>query len=181
MNDRLFSTARYQELSTWPIHKVRAFADNPDHQGQPLEAVREVAQAHAYQHDDSRQSRLEWAKLSLHINDLMHGDDPWQKARRAIQNFMLRTWIIENLGADPVDADWDPDTLANDTLAALSLDPEKARDLAQNWRELPADRIGELRRHKNMTGHLPTLSRHVQPSQTRDCLLRWIQVRTQLP
>ncbi|MFC0532050.1 hypothetical protein [Phytohabitans kaempferiae] len=37
-------------------------------------------------------------------------------------NFALRTWIIEHLGPD-TDPDWDPESLAADTLAALTLDP----------------------------------------------------------
>jgi hypothetical protein len=181
MTNSVFTGARYRELSTWPIDKLRAFANNPGPQGQPLEAVRELAQAHAYQPDDSRQNRLEWAKLSLLINDRMHGDHPGQRARRATQNFMLRTWIIDNLGPDPTDADWDPDALAADTLAELSLDPDEALGLAQHWRELPAGQIGELRRHKNMTRHLPTLTRYVTPGPTRDRLLQWIKARRQLP
>jgi len=111
----------------------------------------------------------------------MHGTGPWQQARRACQNFRLRTWIIDDLGPDPADPDWDPDVLAADTLAELSLDPAEAHALAQRWRELPHDRIGELRRQKNLTAHLATLVHHVRPGRVRDTLVRWTEVRRHLP
>lgn len=59
--------------------------------------------------------------------------------------------------------------------------PSEVRALARNWRDLPLDRIRELRRHKDLTAHLERLIGHLKPGPTRDRLLRWIEVRCLLP
>ena len=85
-----------------------------------------IAQSHAYRSDEPRPDRLRWAKLSLHANERLHGAGPWDQARMAGQAFALRTWVIEHLGPD-ADPDWDPEILATDTLAALTVDPDDVR------------------------------------------------------
>jgi hypothetical protein len=59
---------------------------------------------------------------------------------------------VTTLAAD-ADPDWNPEALANDTLAALSLEPRRAESLAAGRRDLPIEQIGDLRRHKNLTAH----------------------------
>jgi hypothetical protein len=98
----------------------------------------------------------------------------------AHQNFKLRTWIITHLGPD-TDPDWDPGTLAADTLAVLTLDPGQAAMTAADWRDLPKEQTDELRRHKNLTSHLATLASYLQPGPTRDQIAGWIEIREHLP
>ncbi len=168
-----------RDLSTWPVARLRAYA--MDAQGQELEAVRVIAQTHAYRSDEPQQARRQWAKLSLQANQRLQGDSRWDRARAAQQNFMFRMWIIDHLGPDDQDLDWNPERLAADTIAALALAPSEARALADHWHDLAVEQISELRRHKNLTAHLDRLVNHLQPSPTRDQLLVWAQTRQHLP
>jgi hypothetical protein len=145
-----------------------------------MEQVRIVAQSNAYRSDLSNSDRLRWAKLSLQANQRLPGDDPWERARRECQEFMLRTWIIERLGP-ATDPDWNPEPLAADTLAALTLDPSHARTISARWRDLPIEQIGQLRRHKNLTAHLHRLVDMLRPGPTRVQIGAWIAVREFLP
>lgn len=96
------------------------------------------------------------------------------------QEFALRTWVIEHLGAG-TDPDWNPEALANDTLAALSLEPRRAESVAAGWQDLPFKRIGELRRHKNLTAHIDRLMPSIPPGPIKDRLASWASVRQYLP
>ncbi|MFJ8085383.1 hypothetical protein ACIQ6Y_32975 [Streptomyces sp. NPDC096205] len=49
----------------------------------------------------------------------------------AHQDFMLRMWMIDQLGPDDGDRDWCPEALASDTLDALTFSPAQAADLAE--------------------------------------------------
>ena len=167
--------ASIRNLGSWTIERLEAFA--AAQHGEELELVRWIAQSHAYRSDEPRHVRLRWAKLSLQANERMHGNDPWDQNR---QDFMLRTWVIEHLGPD-TDPNWDPETLAADTLAALTLDPADARTISAGWRDLPIEQIRELRRHKNLTAHLDRLVDILQPGPTKDRVVAWVEVRKLLP
>ncbi|MEX2985622.1 hypothetical protein [Streptomyces sp. C36] len=166
-------------LSAWPMERLWAFA--LEAQGQELEAARVIAQAHADRCEELQETRRQWAKLSLQINQLLPSDTHWGRARLAQQNFMLRMRVIDQLGPDDEDQDWNPERLAVDTAAVLTLAPSDARALAGHWRSLGIDQIGELRRHKNLTAHLDRLVKHLRPSPTRDQLLVWAEIRRHLP
>ncbi|WP_411137945.1 hypothetical protein [Streptomyces sp. C10] len=96
------------------------------------------------------------------------------------QEFALRTWVIERLGAD-ADPDRNPEALATDTLATLSLEPGRAESVAAAWRDLPKEKIGDLRRHKNLTAHINRLMPRLPPGRIKDQLARWASVRQHLP
>lgn len=168
----------FPALSTWTVDHLEAFAVTQ--QGLDLERVRVVAQSHAYRSDEPRHVRLRWAKLSLNANERLPGDDPWSRVRKIRQNFALRTWIIDHLGPD-TDADWDPASLAADTLAVLALDPGQVTALSASWRDLPIERIGELRRYRSMTAHLDRLVDLLPPGPAKDRLIAWTEVHTHLP
>jgi hypothetical protein len=167
-----------RDLDTWRFDRLEALAAAQN--GEELEQVRVIAQSHAYRSDEPRLVRLRWAKLSLQANERLHGDGPWEQARMAGQAFALRTWVIEHLGPD-ADPDWNPEILAADTLAALTLDPDDARTISTNRRDLPIEQIGELRRQKNLTAHLDRLLDILQPGATKDQLVVWSEVRKLLP
>ncbi|MGW2090004.1 hypothetical protein [Streptomyces sp. NPDC001880] len=167
-------------LSTWPIERLQAFTTDADRR--QLEAVRIVAQQHAYYDSEQPQEvRRQWAKLSLLANRRMPGDDPGSPSREVQQDFMLRMWVIDHLGPDDKDPDWSPERLASDTLDALALTLPQARALTSSWRELPIEQIRELRRHKNLTAHLERLMNRLRPGPIRDQLLLWAEARQLLP
>ncbi|WP_326623932.1 MULTISPECIES: hypothetical protein [unclassified Streptomyces] len=168
-----------QDLSTWAVERLQTFA--MDARGRQLEAVRVVAQGHAYSPYQPQEARRQWAKLSLLANRRMHRDSPGGQSRAVQQDFMLRMWVIDQLGPNDKDPDWSPETLASETLAALDLTPSQASALAGCWRGLAIEQIRELRRHKNLTAHLDRLVNHIEPSPTRDQLLIWTELRRLLP
>ncbi|CAL9639223.1 hypothetical protein SUDANB96_06325 [Streptomyces sp. enrichment culture] len=167
------------EPTAWTPDEMRAFIQGT--QGRRLEAARVVAQGRAYDCARSPESRRQWAKLSLLANRRMPGAAEGEGARVARQDFALRTWVIEHLGPDDSDPDWSPVSLASDTLAALTLTPAEAAALAGGWRDLPIERIRELRWHKNLTAHLETLLGHVPRGPVHDTLATWTTVRRLLP
>ncbi|MGW0782556.1 hypothetical protein [Streptomyces sp. NPDC002913] len=156
-------------------------AGTTDARSRQLEAVRVVAQQHAYWSDQPQEVRRQWAKLSLLANRRIHGDGPGDPAREVQQDFMLRMWVIDRLGPDDKDPDWSPEKLASDTLDALALTPPQATALAGHWRDLPIEQVRELRQCKNLTAHLDRLTDRLWPGQTRDQLLLWTETRRLLP
>lgn len=177
MNADVGAGGPIRALDSWTIERLEAFAATAH--GEELEQIRVIAQSHVYQSDGPRHVRLRWAKLSLRANERLHGDDgPWDHARTASQAFALRTWVIEHLGSDP---DWNPEILATDTLAALTIDPDDARTISARWRDLPIEQIGELRRHKNLTAHVNRLVDLLPAGPAKDRLVVWAEVRRLLP
>ncbi|MFM9588133.1 hypothetical protein ACKI1J_01345 [Streptomyces scabiei] len=168
-----------RDLGSWSIEQLRSFTERV--RGGELEAVRVVAQQHAYGAVGSPEACREWATLSLRANQLMSGGHSWDRARKAHQNFMLRMWVIERLGPVPGDRLWDPEALAADTVSALELTPVAARALAEHWPDLAIEKIGELRRHRNLTAHAGELAGHLSPGPVRDLLLTWSETRPHLP
>ncbi|MFE1437403.1 hypothetical protein [Streptomyces sp. NPDC058739] len=168
------------DLSTWPIERLQAFAADLHDYGQ-LESVRVIAQGHAYRADRPSHARRLWAELSLLANRRLRELGAGGSAREDRQDVALRMWVIDRLGPQDENPDWSPEALGADTLAALTLSPSDAVARAHNWRGLPLAEIRELRRHKNLTAHLERLIGHLRPGPTRDLLLPWIEHRRVLP
>jgi hypothetical protein len=182
------------DLSTWPIDRLEAFTAEPapfaaakpgphaaDRRGLDLETVRELAGTNAYwPPDQPRTVRLRWARLSLQANRQLPGVTRSDQVRKLNHDLQLRTWIVEHFGPFP-DPDLQPEAVAADTLAALTLTPDEARAAAADWRDLPTPQILELRHHKNLTEHLGRLIPHLPPDHDVELLHRWITVRTHLP
>jgi hypothetical protein len=168
-----------RNLDSWAIERLEAFAATQ--RGEELEQVRVIAESHAvHRSDEPTHLRRRWAKLSLRANQRLPGDGPWHHVRTTTHAFALRTWVIEHLGPD-MDPDWDPEVLAADTLAALTIDPGDARTMSTGWRDLPIEQIGELRRQKNLTAHLDRLVHLLLPGPNKDRLATWLEVRELLP
>ncbi|MEV6020065.1 MULTISPECIES: hypothetical protein [unclassified Streptomyces] len=140
-----------------------------------------MAQGRAYYSTHPQEVRRQWAKLSLLANRLMLAHGEGHPTRVTQQDFMLRTWVIDRLGPDDTDPDWSPDTLAAETLDALTITSAQAAALADGWRDLPIEQIRRLRRYKNLTAHLETLLGHLAPGPTRDQVLAWTSTRRLLP
>jgi len=159
------------DFGTWSIEDLTAYAEQRP--GPGLSTIRVLAVGRAYRTDDSPDNRRRWARLSLLANARLPGD-------RSSDEFILRAWVIENLGptSDPL---WDPPSLAADILASLTLDPAEAGAMAAHWRDLPIDRIRELRRHKSRIGPAATLPAVLPPGPVRDRLQIWLDLRPLLP
>jgi len=156
-------------------------ADHPDHCEQELERVRTMTVLHAQDDRLDPEDRKRWAKLSLQVNTRMHGDGLWERTRMVTQNFRLRTHIIDSLGPDPQDTDWNPDLVAREILAALTLTPAQARELSDHWQTRSKDQIGELRRLKSTIAPLQQLLRHIQPRPLHDQAQEWLAIQELLP
>jgi hypothetical protein len=169
--------------STWTLDQLRTFMHAG--RGRRLEVARVAAQGHAYDSSLPSEARRQWAKLSLLANRRMLDDREESSARVAQQDFMLRMWVIDRLGPDDTDPDWSPRALAADTLDALTFTPTQAAALAaalaDGWRDLPIERIRELRWHKNLTAHLDSLVGFLAPGPVRDRLVAWTATRRLLP
>ena len=167
------------DLSSWSIESFEAHLARLQ-RGQELERCRVVAQSHAYRSVEPRGVRLRWATLSLVANRRLHGDAPWEQARMQCQEFALRTWVIDHLGPD-ADPRWNPEALARDTLAALTLGLRQAESAAADWHNLPVEQIGALRRHKNLTAHIDRLLPNLDPGAIHERLAAWASALRQLP
>lgn len=161
------------DLSTWTIDRLEQYvATLAD--GRELDRARRAAHVHACQSGESRGDvRRRWAKLASAATVRLPGDNPWDVDRRAQLGFSLRMWIIEQLGPDG-DPDWDPDVLAGDTLAALTLDADQATAMASNWRDLPREEISDLYRHRNLTFHVDRLVGYLPAGPARERLIGWV-------
>ena len=171
------------DFSTWSIERLEALAATLARGDMTLETIRVLAQSHAYHpdRDEDRHARLRWAKLSLHATERAHGGRPRCRAGMLSNNFMFRTWVIGHIGPDNTDPDWNPEALAADTLAALTLEPAQAATIAASWRALPTGRIRELRDHRNLTLHLGNLIGFLPPGSAKDQLTAWTVAREHLP
>ncbi|MEU3552160.1 hypothetical protein [Streptomyces longwoodensis] len=103
--------------STWTLEQMQSFIASTS--GKLLETACVLAQGHAYACDRPGEDRRRWAKLSLLGNRGLLDGTETSRVRVAQQEFMLRMWVIEQLGPDDTDPDWNPEALAVDTLAAL--------------------------------------------------------------
>lgn len=146
-------------------------------EGNELDGVREVARQFAYRNAEPTSVRLRWAKLSLAANHRLPDTSRSVLVRKTEQNLVFRTWVIVNLGRDDEDRDWNPDALADDTLAALWLAAADACALNERWRELPIERMRELAWHRSLTHHLDLLVDQLTAGAARDELMAWAELR----
>lgn len=162
------------DLSTWTIdrleHYVATLAD-----GRELDRARRAAHVHACGPGECLGDvRRRWARLASAANVQLPGDNPWDLDRRAQLSFSLRMWIIEQFGPD-VDPYWDPEVLAADTLAVLTLDAVQAAAMATNWRDLQREQIRDLHRHRSLTCHVDRLVGHLPAGPVMDRLVGWVE------
>ncbi|MFJ2789046.1 MULTISPECIES: hypothetical protein [unclassified Streptomyces] len=168
----------------WPwnsIEEVREWADRAGADGQEMEHIRSVALSRAEDRRLPAGLRKQWAKLSLQVNSRMHGDGPWGQARMAANSFGLRTLMIEELGPDPDDSDWDAAAVVSDVVSAVILTPTQAHEMSIRWQDQPIELISLLRRVKNVTAPLERLQHHLRPGPLHDLVLEWLSVRKRLP
>ncbi|MFE5488946.1 hypothetical protein ACFQ7Z_03100 [Streptomyces virginiae] len=163
------------------LEEVREWANRVGADRQEMELIRDVALARAEDGRLTPEVRKQWAKLSLQVNARMHGNEPWGQARMAMQNAGLRTQMIEQLGADTSDRDWDPAEVVADLLSAVTMAPAEARALCAGWQALPIEQIGALRRIKNVTASLGRLLDHLEPGPLHAQAREWVTVRHLLP
>jgi len=163
------------------LEEAQIWADRADLNGHAIEHLRWIALSRAQNTRLDGESRKKWAKLALRVNARADRDRPFAQARIAAQSAQLRTLIIDQLGPDRDDRDWDPDIVAADILADLTVQPARARELSGTWRDMPLDQMASLRGIKNVTAPLARLLPHLQPGTNCDLIREWIAVRNLLP
>ncbi|WP_412742819.1 hypothetical protein [Krasilnikovia sp. MM14-A1004] len=119
------------------------------------------------------------AMLSLiGLAERFAGYDRWSAAA---DEFNLRSLLIRQLGSVPDDENWDPGALGRDVLAALTLTPAQAAEMAQRWRTLPIEQIRLLRRHKILLTPLAQLADQLPAGPDAERIRTWLSVQPTLP
>lgn len=104
---------------------------------------------------------------------------PWSAAH---DQFMMRAYVIVNIGSPPGEEIWEPAVLARDVLNTLTIPPERALDLAGRWRSLPIEQVRLLRDHKAILNALPPgLVDLIPEGDLSARVRRWLAIRPQLP
>lgn len=93
----------------------------------------------------------------------------------------MRAYVILNLGPVPDEEIWQPATLARDVLNTLTMQPEQAQQLAEQWRTLPLDQTRLLRDHKNLLGPLVGVVDLLPDGDLSARVHAWLTVRPKLP
>ncbi|WP_446038882.1 hypothetical protein [Streptomyces sp. SID1121] len=149
--------------------------------GQKREHIRAVAVFHAQDDNLAAPLRKRWAKVALRVDARASADGPQERARVVVNNSSLRTFVIDRLGPDPEDPDWDPVRVVEYVLASVTLTAARVRELGPGWRRLDIERVRELRRIKNAVGSFPLLVRHLPAGALRDQAVEWLVIREVLP
>lgn len=167
-------------VGLWTFEQVKAWAHRPEHSLQELERIREVTAKHAYRDPVGPEAVKQWAKLSLLVNARMGGYGGHWRLRAAFRDARLRLRIIDRLGTDPTDPDWDLQALAADILARMSLTPDQARALAAENVLLTGIRRAEFDHTRAMVNLLDKVLPDLEPGEVRDCAIEWVDVKAQL-
>ena len=144
--------------------------------------VRWMAQQHAHNGRLPTQQRRDWAKTMLAASEC---EQRFGKQRQwhseALDRFHMRVYVIVNLSSVPDEEIWQPATLARDVLNTLTMQPEQAQQLAEQWRTLPLDQIRLLRDHKNLLGCLVPVVGLLPDGDLSVRVHAWLTVRPKLP
>jgi hypothetical protein len=125
--------------------------------------------------------RREWAELYLSLiraSERFAGLSNWDAAASTGN---LRSLLIAQLGSLPDHPVWDVAALVRDTLATLTLTPDEARSLAQDWPRLPTDQMRLLRNHKNVLAPLELVIDQAPAGPDTETARVWLRLRRDLP
>jgi hypothetical protein len=139
------------------------------------------SQRRAYTRTSPPDVRREWALVFLSLvesSETFANLDHWTAATDAAT---IRALLINELGPIPGDTPWDPTALTQRVLATTTLRPERAADLAREWKTLPYQEILRLRRHKNLLSPLTTIIDQLPDGKDRDHIRAWYVVLPNLP
>ncbi|MET7749056.1 hypothetical protein [Micromonospora sp. NPDC005367] len=77
--------------------------------------------------------------------------------------------------------DWDRSALLRNVLAAVTLTPARAAELAERWRTLAAEQILLLRRHKHLVRPLAALVDQLPAGPDTERVRTWLAMLPKLP
>jgi hypothetical protein len=174
------------EMDTWSCARVRQWISTLHEDNAPQSVnwwlrTRWIAQLHAYDRTLAAEARREWAEVALSLTDRAErfaGYDRWSAAADA---FNLRSLLIQELGLVTGDEKWEPAALVRSVLAAVTLMPGQATELAERWQTLPAEQIQLLRRHKNLLAPIAPLVDQLPAGPDAERLRTWLAVLPNLP
>ncbi|MFI5490349.1 hypothetical protein [Micromonospora echinaurantiaca] len=143
--------------------------------------MRWVVQLRVYDRTLTAETRRDWAEVALSLTDYAErfaGYDRWSAAADAIN---LRSLLIQELGSMAGDERWDPAALVRSALAAVTLTPARARELAERWRTLPIKETALLRRHKILLAPLVPLVDQLPAGSDAERVRTWSAIVPTLP
>lgn len=127
------------------------------------------------------QVRRAWGQVYLSLVGCAERYAAYEPWKAAIDRACMRAFVIRELGPTG-DEPWHPGAALREILAMLTLEPERADELALNWRELPVSEILLLRRHRNLVDFpLATVVDHVPDGVDARLARRWLAVLPRLP
>ena len=174
------------EMDAWSVARVRQWMSTLSEDNAPRSVNwwlgrRWIAQFHAYDRTLTAEARREWAEVALSLTDRtvrLAGYDRWSAATDGLN---LRSSMIQELGAVPGDEKWEPDALVRSFLAAVTLTPAQAGELAERWQTLPIEQIRLLRRHKHVLVPVAPIVDQLSPGPDADLVRTWLSVLPNLP
>ena len=174
------------DMDAWSSAQVREWMSTLSEDNGPRSVnwwlrTRWIAQLHAYDRTLTAEVRREWADVALSLTDHAErfaGYDRWSATADACN---LRSLLIGEIGSVPGDATWDQAALVRSVLAAVTLMPAQAGELAARWQTLPIEQIRLLRRHKNLLAPLAPLVDQLPAGPDADRARAWLAVLPNLP
>ncbi|MER7443680.1 hypothetical protein [Micromonospora avicenniae] len=143
--------------------------------------TRWIAQLHVYDRALTAEARREWGELALSLTERAQrfaGYDRWDAMEDSVH---LRCLLIQEVGSVPGDQHWDRSALVRSVLAAVTLTPARATELAERWRTLPTEQILLLRRHKQLVGPLAALVDQLPAGPDTERVRTWLAMLPKLP
>ncbi|MFU8850098.1 hypothetical protein ACNAW0_03775 [Micromonospora sp. SL1-18] len=174
------------DMAAWSSVRVRKWMSTLSEDNAPGSInwwlrTRWIAQLHVCDRTLTAEARREWAEVALSLTDRAERFAGYDRWSAAADGFNLRTVLIQELGSVPGDQNWERAALVRSVLAAVTLTPDQAGELAERWQALPVDQILLLRRHKNLLASLAPLVDQLPAGPDAERVRTWLLVLPNLP
>jgi hypothetical protein len=174
------------DIDTWSSTRVRQWMSTLSEDNAPRSVnwwlrMRWIAQRHVYDRTLSAEARREWAEVALSLTDHAERFAGYDRWSAAADRFNLRSLLIQELGSVPGDEKWEQAALVRSVLAAVTLTPDQAGELAERWQTLPVEQIQLLRRHKNLLAPLAPFVDQLPAGPDAERVRTWLLVLPNLP
>lgn len=174
------------DMDAWSSARVRLWMSTLSEDNAPRSVnwwlgTRWIAQLHVYDRTLTAEARREWAEVALSLTDRAERYAGYDRWSASADGFNLRSLVIRDLGSVPGDENWDRAALVRSILAAMTLTPARAAQLAVRWQSLPVEQIRLLRRHKNLLAPLVPLVDQLPAGPDAERVHAWLLVLPHLP
>lgn len=174
------------DMDAWSCARVRQWMSTLSEDSAPRSVnwwlrTRWIAQLHVYDRTLTAEARREWAEVALSLTDRAERFADYDRWSGATDAFNLRSLLIQELRSVPGDENWDQAALVRSVLAAVTLMPAQANELAERWQTMPIEQIQLLRRHKNLLAPLAPLVDQLSAGPDAERVRTWLAVLPNLP